>query len=119
MRLDIGRVYLQLIEEDNKRAAGGIEKKFGFIPVMAGCSDGQLGALNAEGFAERAFSCSSLVMDDGSTLLGDKDLEMLVVLRMNRTFMAFMREHYFDHIQHLQPFNMSKAEVVDQAEEDE
>ena len=28
------------------------------------------------------------------TLLGDAELEMLVILRMNRDFMQFMREHY-------------------------
>ena len=27
-------------------------------------------------------------------LLGDAELEMLVILRMNRDFMQFMREHY-------------------------
>jgi hypothetical protein len=30
-------------------------------------------------------------MDDGSTALCDEDLEMLVVLRINRKFMEFVR----------------------------
>ena len=32
--------------------------------------------------------------DDGNTLLSDEHVEMLRVLRMNRKFMEFMREHY-------------------------
>ena len=61
---------------------------------MAGCCDGHIGDLNAESFAERVVSCSNLVMTNGNTLLGDKMLEMLVVLRMNREFMEFMRREY-------------------------
>ena len=30
---------------------------------------------------------------DGNTLLSDEELEMLVILRMNRDFMIYMREH--------------------------
>jgi hypothetical protein len=77
---------------------------------MASCSDGQIGALNAESFAERVISGANLVMTDGNTLFDDKVLEMLVVLRMNRKFMLFMREHYFSEIKKEQPFNMTLAE---------
>ena len=31
---------------------------------------------------------------NGNTLLSDEELEMLVILRMNRDFMIYMREHY-------------------------
>ena len=31
---------------------------------------------------------------EGNTLLKNEELEMLVVLQMNRDFMAFMRENY-------------------------
>jgi hypothetical protein len=34
------------------------------------------------------------VLTEGNTLLSDEELEMLVILRMNRDFMQFMREHY-------------------------
>ena len=33
-------------------------------------------------------------MTEGNTLLGDEKLEKLVILRMNRKFMEFMRKHY-------------------------
>ena len=40
--------------------------------------------------------CAGHVLTEGNTLLGDEELEMLVVLRMNRNFMRFMREKYGD-----------------------
>ena len=46
-------------------------------------------------------------MTNGNTLLGDKMLEMLVVLRMNREFMEFMRREYAEEIMKTQPFNMT------------
>jgi hypothetical protein len=50
-------------------------------------------------------------MTDGNTLLGDVELEKLVVLRMNREFMEYMRNK-FSHLSQ-QQFNMS---VVSEAE---
>ena len=38
--------------------------------------------------------CAGHVLTEGNTLLGDRELEMLVILRMNRDFMEFMRKHY-------------------------
>ena len=63
---------------------------------MASCSFAQLGALNAESFCERVLRCAGHVLTDGNTLLSDEELEMLVILRMNRKFMEFMRERYPD-----------------------
>ena len=34
------------------------------------------------------------MLAEGNTLLNDEELEMLVILRMNRAFMDFMRAHY-------------------------
>jgi hypothetical protein len=84
---------------------------------LASCSEGQIGALNAGSFAERVISGANLVVTDGSTLLDDKALEMLVVLRMDQKFMLFMREHYFTDIEKLQPFNI--ATPVEEEEETE
>ena len=74
---------MDLIVNDPERV------KYGFLPLMASCSDGEIGALNAESFSERILSNAN----DGNTLLGDEELEMLVVLRMNRDFMEFMRAY--------------------------
>ena len=51
MPLDLKPMYDHL-EKENK---GG---KFGYLPLMMGCSVGQLGALNAESFAERVNSAA-------------------------------------------------------------
>jgi hypothetical protein len=101
MKLDMGVVYKQIIQEDKDR------KCFGFLPLMASCSKGQIGALNAESYAERMNSMGKLVLTDGNSLLKDSEIEMLVTLRMNREFMEFMREHYGDQIKEKQPFGMT------------
>ena len=86
MPIDIGKLYTQLDALDRGQ--------LGWIPVMASSSVGQLGALSAESYCERILSCANNVVVSGNTLLGDAELEMLVVLRMNKEFMQFMREHY-------------------------
>jgi hypothetical protein len=97
MPLNMGWFFKKLITEDVDRA------KYGFLPMLAGSGDGQLGTLNAESFAERIISGANLVMNDGNTLLGNKYLEMMVVLRMNRKFMKFMGEYYFEEIRKPRP----------------
>ena len=88
MPLDMGVLYRKIILSDPN------EKVYGKLPLMASCSSGQIGALNAESFCERVISGANLVLDDGNTLLGDEELSMLVVLRMNREFMEYMRANY-------------------------
>ena len=80
---------------------------------MAACSFAQLGALNAESFCERVLSCANDVLTEGNTLLGDEELEMLVILRMNRKFMEFMREHY----NHLTEDHFKRTVIDEEAEE--
>ena len=92
MHLDMGALYRKINGRDTDRT------KFGFLPLMALSANAQIGALNAESFAERIISASNTVMNEGNTLLNDGDLEKLVVLRMNREFMHHMRDHYFDEI---------------------
>ena len=47
MHLDMGPLYRKIISTDMER------RIYGFIPLMASCSSGQIGALNAESFCER------------------------------------------------------------------
>jgi hypothetical protein len=61
---------------------------------MASCSSAQIGALNAESYCERVISASNLILNKGNTNMKDELIEMLVVLRMNREFMVFVRAHY-------------------------
>ena len=50
---------------------------------------------SAPGAARTELPGNDLLHDNkGNTLLSDDELEMLVVLRMNREFMRFMREFY-------------------------
>ena len=44
--------------------------------------------------ASSLLSCANNVLTEGNSVLSDDELEMLVILRMNRAFMVFMRTHY-------------------------
>ena len=55
-----------------------------------------LGALNAESFCECVLSCVKLVVSDLHVSLKPKEIRMLVMLRMNREFMEYMRVSYPD-----------------------
>ena len=44
MRLNVGKIYQELERADMGR------KNYGYIPLMASCSTGQLGALSAESY---------------------------------------------------------------------
>ena len=81
MALDIGPMHKEL----------SISKLFGLLPIMAGYSIGQLGALDAESFCERVLSCANNVVRTDNTLLDDVEVEILVVLRINIAFMELMR----------------------------
>lgn len=83
--LPLGDIYKEDFAPDNN---------LGLIPLMASSSEAQIGALPAESFCERVLSCANLVLTEGNTLLGSEELEMLVVLRMNRNFMELMRKRY-------------------------
>ena len=84
MQLDVGPLYLKLDKKND----------FGLIPSMALSSFGQLGALNAESFAERVLSTANDVLTEGKSILGHEEVEMLVLLRINKKFMKSMREKY-------------------------
>jgi hypothetical protein len=88
MPLNMSTLYKIIHASDPER------KVYGYLPLMASCSKGQIGALNAESFCERVISAANLVVNEGSTLLSDKHVTMLTVLRMSRDFMEYMRANY-------------------------
>ena len=92
MGLDMGPLYLKIIAED----PDGV--KFGYIPLMASSSFGQIGALNAESFCERILRAAGHVMTEGNTLLNDEELEMLTVLRINKHFIMKYRKIYREQL---------------------
>ena len=55
-----------------------------------------LGAVNAESFCECVLSCVKLVVSALHVCLKAEEIRMLVMLRMNREFMEYMRASYPD-----------------------
>ena len=112
MPLNVGLLYRELEDVDSDRRTYGrralstyqlsarrrVLHRYGWIPTMASSSYGQIGALNAESFCERVLRCAGHVLTEGNTLLDDAELQMHVVLRMNRKFMEFMRKNYQDEL---------------------
>ena len=73
---------------------GGKHPKSGYLPLMAGCSEGQISSKLSEGYCERVISAANLISTDGNTVLKDPELEMMTILRINRNFMQFMRDNH-------------------------
>ena len=109
--LDVGPFYMSLLENSHS----GKHPNFGFIPLMAISSQYNIGALNAESFCERIISAGNLVMTDGNTLLNDNELEMLILLRINRDFMTFMREKYA----HISKQNFKQTIITEEQNNDQ
>ena len=88
MNLDMGVLYTHLEKMDTGR------QLYGWIPSMA-CNSywPARGSERRELLRARA-QLREQRGDHGNTLLSDEEVEMLVILRMNRDFMSFMREHY-------------------------
>jgi hypothetical protein len=86
--IDMGALYKQL---------HGLNK-FSVLPLLGMC---YLGNNLASSYNERVNSAGKLIMGNGRTLLGRRHLEMCVVLRMNRDFMAYMAEMFPEIATHL------------------
>ena len=100
------------IEKDKDR------KKYGWLPKMATCSKGSIGSLLASSFCERINSCANQILTLGNTLLGYGEMEKLVMCRMNRDFIVFMRKYYPQVAYKQFEFGILKAEDNEE-EEDE
>jgi len=68
--------------------------KYGWLPKMATCSKGSIGSLLTSSFCACISSCANQVLTLKNTHLGDGEVEKLVMCRMNRDFMVFMRKNY-------------------------
>ena len=62
---------------------------------MASC--GQIGARMAESFCERILSWAKRVVHVHRPSLNVEEYSMVVILRMNRAFMEYMRKHEKDY----------------------
>jgi len=92
-------------------------KKYGYLPLMATHSRGSIGSLLSSSFAERINSAANLVLTKGNSVLDPVTVDMLVVLRMNRSFMQHMREKYKTLSK--QAFNVSVVTTDDNGPEDD
>ena len=72
-----GYVYKHIEKLDTDKRA------YGWLPLMASSSGGQIGALCAETYCERILSDANDVCHEGNTLLDTEEINMLVVLCMN------------------------------------
>ena len=70
----------------------GVNKHFCLLPLMMCCSKYQLGALNSQSFAERVNSVANGVVTEDIIRINSTLVDMLVTLRMNKRFMAFIRD---------------------------
>jgi len=100
------------IEKDKDRS------KYGWLPKMATCSKGSIGSLLASSFCERINSCANQVPTLGNTLLGDGEMEKLVMCRMNRDFMVFMCKNYPQVADEQFEFGILKAEDNEEKEDE-
>ena len=69
-------------------------KKYGWLPKMATCSKGSIWSLLTSSFCERINSCANQVLALGNTLMGDGEMEKLVMCSMDEDYIVFMRQHY-------------------------
>jgi hypothetical protein len=103
-------IRTQFIDDDPDR------KKYGYLPIMATHSRGSIGTLLSSSFAERINSAANIVMGKDNTLLDPKTVNMLVVLRMNRSFMEKMRKKHKGLSR--QKFNQSTVTEVDNIDDE-
>ena len=87
------KVYSDMLRSESLRLKKDLSSKFGYLPMMTVVT---LGVLNAESFCERVLSCVKLVVSDLHVCLKGEEIRMLVMLRMNREFMEYMRTTYPD-----------------------
>jgi len=108
----VSRMKRDFIEKDKDRS------KYRWLPKMATCSKGSIGSLLASSFCERINSCANQVLTLGNTLLGDVEMEKLVMCRMNQDFMVFMRKNYAQVADEQFEFGILKAEDNEEKEDE-
>ena len=93
LHADMFKVLSDMLRSEALLIQRGKSAKFGYLPMMAVAT---LGALNAESFCERVLSCVKLVVSDLHVSLKVEEILMVVMFRMNRGFMEYMRSSYPD-----------------------
>ena len=86
------KLHTDMLKSDKQCVKGGQPAKFGYLPMMAVAT---LDDLNTESFCESVLSSVKLVVSDLHVSLKPSEIRMLVMLRMNRGFMEYMRKFFF------------------------
>ena len=92
---DLMPLSLKAVMEDINKFHNLNEKCFGYLPVMVGCSKCQLGALTAQSFAERINSAAKEINTKDRLKMDPVLIDKLVTIRMNKSFMEFVRENVY------------------------
>ena len=74
----------------------GCASKLGYLPAMAFAYTGDN---MSSSFCERINSVAKDILTEERTLLDERELEMVAVLRINRTSMEYMKEMHPDLVQ--------------------
>ncbi len=85
------KVYSDMMRSETLLIQERKPTKFGYLPMMVVVT---LVALNTESFCESVLSCLKLVVSVLHVRLKTDEIRMLVIFRMNREFMEYMRATY-------------------------
>ena len=85
------KVYSDMMRSETLLIHQRKPTKFGYLPMMVVTT---LGTLNVESFCESVLSCLNLVVSDLHVSLKVDEIRMLVMFRMNREFMEYIRTSY-------------------------
>ena len=88
MKLSIKSV-MDTLEKANRKQ----EVIFGYLLLMCKSFPCQLGALCAQSFVVHMILSGNLLVTDKRTLMDDKLINKLIVLRMNKIFMEYTRKN--------------------------
>ena len=77
---------IKVLLDSAKKYSESNDLCFGFLPLMCKVSKCQLGSLMSQSFAEIMNSRGKLIVTENRVCLKHNTLEMLVVLKMNKTF---------------------------------
>ena len=104
-KVDMG-YYNKLVAD-----SGPDQEKFGLLPLIAMCL---VGTCLSSSFCERIISAANqdLVMNCERTCLHESILEMLAVLRINRSFMEYMKENHPSVVMKFQAKQVKKLEEM-------
>ena len=90
---DLMTIDVKKLMDSAKNVNKASKNYFGLLPLMSNCSKCNLGALNAQSFAEIINSAANIVVAKEKMPLDSSVTGKLVTLRMNKAFMMFAQHN--------------------------